>query len=127
MDGTYLTTLRTGAATGVSVKYLARKNCEFLSIFGAGAQSQAQVEGVYWALNQNLKRCTVYDPNQTSMGYFKKSVEHRLGIEVKISENPQKLIEALQQAWWKKFALVPACVELSQGWKSLRLRSVIGL
>jgi len=93
MDGTYLTTLRTGAATGVSVKYLARKNCEFLSIFGAGAQSQAQVEGVYWALNQNLKCCTVYDPNRTSMGNFKKSVEHRLGIEVKISDNPQKLID----------------------------------
>jgi len=35
----------------------------------------------------------VYDPNQTSMGYFKKSVEHKFGIEVKISNNPQKLID----------------------------------
>ncbi|UCD00693.1 MAG: ornithine cyclodeaminase family protein [Promethearchaeota archaeon] len=93
MDGTYLTTLRTGAATGVSVKYLARKDSEFLSIFGAGAQSQAQIEAVYWALNQSLKRCTVYDLNQTSMRNLKTTIEHRLGIEVKISNNPQKLID----------------------------------
>ncbi|MHA1985482.1 MAG: ornithine cyclodeaminase family protein [Promethearchaeota archaeon] len=93
MDGTYLTTLRTGAATGVSVKYLARKDSEFLSIFGAGAQSQAQIEAVYWALNQNLKHCMVYDLNQTSMQNLKTSIEQKLGIDVKISKNPQKLID----------------------------------
>lgn len=39
----YLTGLRTGAATGVAAKYLAREEASVLGIFGAGAQAKYQV------------------------------------------------------------------------------------
>lgn len=43
MDGTYLTDMRTGAAGGVAVKYLARKNSRVLGIIGAGRQAKTQL------------------------------------------------------------------------------------
>lgn len=43
MDGTYLTNMRTGAAGGVAVKYLARKNAKTLGFIGAGKQAKTQL------------------------------------------------------------------------------------
>jgi ornithine cyclodeaminase len=46
MDGTYLTALRTGAASGAATPALARPDARVLAIFGAGAQAPAQVLAV---------------------------------------------------------------------------------
>ncbi|MHA1854810.1 MAG: hypothetical protein ACTSWX_01735 [Promethearchaeota archaeon] len=54
MDGGLITAMRTGAATGVSVKYLVRNDSTSLSIFGAGTQARKQVVATYWALNQTF-------------------------------------------------------------------------
>lgn len=49
MDGTYLTALRTGAASGVATQAMARDDAHTLALFGAGAT----------ALHQVLAICTV--------------------------------------------------------------------
>ncbi len=46
LDGTYLTALRTGAASGAATQALARPDSRVLAIFGAGAQAPHQVEAV---------------------------------------------------------------------------------
>jgi ornithine cyclodeaminase len=46
MDGTYLTALRTGAASGAATRALARPDSRTLAIFGAGAQAPHQVLAV---------------------------------------------------------------------------------
>ncbi len=46
MDGTYLTDMRTGAAGGVAVKYLARKNAKTVGFVGAGNQAKTQLLGI---------------------------------------------------------------------------------
>ena len=46
MDGTYLTALRTGAASGVATQLLARPDARVVAIFGAGAQARTQLEAV---------------------------------------------------------------------------------
>ena len=43
MDGTYLTDMRTGAAGGVAVKYLARKNAKTVGFVGTGNQARSQL------------------------------------------------------------------------------------
>ncbi len=43
MDGTYLTSLRTGAAGGVAAKYLARKNSSVVGLVGCGVQAKTQL------------------------------------------------------------------------------------
>jgi alanine dehydrogenase len=46
MDGTYLTALRTGAASGAATDLLARKDARLLVLFGAGTQARTQLEAV---------------------------------------------------------------------------------
>jgi ornithine cyclodeaminase/alanine dehydrogenase-like protein (mu-crystallin family) len=93
MDGSLITAMRTGAATGVSVKYLARKDSKVLGIFSAGVQARKQVLGVYWGLNEKLGKCIVYDPNQATAIEFKKEIEKELGIEIIIANSANQLIK----------------------------------
>lgn len=46
LDGTYLTALRTGAASGVATRHLAREDARVLALFGAGAQALPQALAV---------------------------------------------------------------------------------
>jgi alanine dehydrogenase len=46
LEGTYLTALRTGAASGAATDLLARKDARVLAVFGAGAQARTQVAAV---------------------------------------------------------------------------------
>jgi ornithine cyclodeaminase/alanine dehydrogenase-like protein (mu-crystallin family) len=46
LEGTYLTRLRTGAVTGLAVDVLAKQDATVLTIFGAGATAEGQIEGV---------------------------------------------------------------------------------
>jgi alanine dehydrogenase len=66
LDGTYLTALRTGAASGVATRHMAREDSRVLAIFGAGAQALPQVLAVcavrpieaIWIINRNQERAT---------------------------------------------------------------------
>ena len=46
MDGTYLTALRTGAASGLATDLLAVPEASVLTVFGAGPQARTQVEAI---------------------------------------------------------------------------------
>ena len=92
MDGSLITAMRTGAATGVSVKYLARKNSKVMSIYSAGVQAKKQVSGVYYGLDQKLEKCKVFDLKKESAKIFKSEIEKELGIEVEISESGDDLL-----------------------------------
>ncbi|MGB9977576.1 ornithine cyclodeaminase family protein [Thermovenabulum sp.] len=59
MDGTYLTRMRTGAASGVATEILARKDAKKALLFGTGGQAQTQL----WALLcvRKLEEVYVFD------------------------------------------------------------------
>ncbi len=59
MDGTYVTSMRTGAAGGIAAKYLARKGSKVLALVGCGAQAQTQLEAV--GLVFQLEKIKVFD------------------------------------------------------------------
>ncbi|MHA1732405.1 MAG: ornithine cyclodeaminase family protein [Promethearchaeota archaeon] len=92
MDGALVTAMRTGAATGVSVKYLARKDSKTLGVFGAGVQARKQVVAVYWALDQKLEECLVYDTNPGAAEAFKADLEEELGIRVSLAGSGDDLL-----------------------------------
>ncbi len=92
MDGSLITAMRTGAATGVSVKYLARKDSKTLGIYSAEVQARKQVSGVYWGLNEKLEKCKVYDLKRNIAEEFKKEIENELGIDVEIAESGNALL-----------------------------------
>jgi alanine dehydrogenase len=92
MDGSLITAMRTGAATGVSVKYLAKKNSTTLGIYSAGVQARKQVVAVYWGLNEKLENCKVYDLKNDVAKEFKKEIEEELGIDVEIVKSGDDLL-----------------------------------
>ncbi|MHA1684399.1 MAG: ornithine cyclodeaminase family protein [Promethearchaeota archaeon] len=92
MDGGLVTAMRTGAATGVSVKYLARKGSVSMGIFGAGVQAKKQVVATYWALNRSLKTCKVFDLKKENAELFKKELEAELGINIEIAGSGNDLL-----------------------------------
>ena len=59
MDGTYLTALRTGAASGVATELLARTEASVAAIIGAGIQGRTQLEAVCTV--RAIKKAWVYD------------------------------------------------------------------
>ena len=59
MDGTYLTALRTGAASGAATDLLARQDARTVAIFGAGAQGRTQLEAV--CAVRPIEKAWVYD------------------------------------------------------------------
>ena len=92
MDGSLITAMRTGAATGVSVKYLARKNSTTMSIYSAGVQARKQVSAVFWGLSEKLEKCKVFDLKKEVANDFKKDLEKELGIEIEIVESGNDLL-----------------------------------
>lgn len=59
LDGTYLTALRTGAASGAATDLLARREAECVAIVGAGGQGRTQLLGV--CAVRDIRRVWVYD------------------------------------------------------------------
>jgi alanine dehydrogenase len=58
MDGTYLTDIRTGAAGGISAKYLARKDSKVIGMVGAGNQARTQLEALSEVFEPELVKVT---------------------------------------------------------------------
>ncbi len=92
MDGSLITAMRTGAATGVSVKYLARKNSTTMGIFSGGVQARKQVSAVYWGLNEKLEKCKVFDLKKEVANVFKRELEKELGIDIEIVDSGDDLL-----------------------------------
>ncbi len=75
MDGTYLTALRTGAASGLATDFLARKESRVAAIFGAGTQSRTQLEAVCTV--RDIERAWVYDVRIRSARAFAREMKER--------------------------------------------------
>jgi len=96
MDGTYLTALRTGAASGAATDLLARKDAHVVAIFGAGTQGRTQLEAVCTV--RSITRVLVFDINpEQAAGYVNEMRARGAPIpgEIHIAASPE---EAISQA-----------------------------
>ena len=80
MDGGYLTAVRTGAASGVATKYLARDDSQVAGIFGAGVQAQMQL--VAMCKVRNITKAIVYDLSDEAIYKFINDLSKKLDIEI---------------------------------------------
>ncbi|MEN8118176.1 MAG: ornithine cyclodeaminase family protein [Bacteroidota bacterium] len=60
MDGTWITGQRTGAASALSAKYMARKNSSSIGILACGVQGKSNLEAM--ACEFDIKKVVAYDP-----------------------------------------------------------------
>jgi ornithine cyclodeaminase/alanine dehydrogenase len=92
MDAGYLTAVRTGAASGVATKYLARNDASVCTIFGAGGQARQQLEAVHRV--RPLSHISVIDPVAATRDAFVAAVAEGLGVETVAAGNVEAAVRA---------------------------------
>lgn len=91
MDGGYLTAVRTGAASGVATRLLARRDQgQVAAIFGAGVQAKMQL----WAMScaRELSHALVYDISKEAAQKFAEEMSGKLKLEIKVAADPNELL-----------------------------------
>lgn len=90
MEGAALTAMRTGAASAVATKYLARTDSTHVAVFGAGVQAETQLEAIHQVASVHLAK--VFDPvTQRAIDYSQR-MSDRLGMNVEHTRDPQETI-----------------------------------
>jgi len=91
MDGGYLTSVRTGAASGVATKYLARTgDNQVAGIFGAGVQAVSQLWAV--ACVRKISKALVYDTSKEAVAGFIKNMSEKLKMEIVEADSPETIL-----------------------------------
>ncbi len=80
IEGDYMGQMRTGAASGVATKYLARRNSRVAAIIGTGGQARTQLEAI--AAVRKLESARVYGRDAAKRERFCDEMSERLGIPV---------------------------------------------
>ena len=91
MDAGFLTAMRTGAASGVATKYLAREDARSVGVFGAGVQARTQLMAVCEV--RAIERAVVYDPWQEGRIKYAAEMSERLSIPVEPTDDPRACVE----------------------------------
>ncbi len=91
MDAEHLTAVRTGAASGVATKYLARPEASTLVLFGAGAQAAPQVEAV--CAVRPIERVWVITRSGEKDADFCAGLSERIGISVQPTRAAQAVLQ----------------------------------
>jgi len=90
MDAGYLTAVRTGAASGVATKYLAREDSKVCTVFGAGVQARKQLEAVH--IIRPMEKVYVNDIAEEAMESFASDLGSSLGVEIIPSKDVEKSV-----------------------------------
>ena len=94
LDGTYVTQLRTGAASGAAFDVLAKKDCRIGALIGTGGQAPTQLEAMMAA--RKLEEVRVYDMNPERTKAFAEQMQEELkeyGTKIVAASSSDEAIE----------------------------------
>ena len=86
----HLGRMRTGAASGVGAKYLAREEAKVVGMIGSGGQAVTQLEAV--CAVRNIETTKVYSRRPEPLAAFCDSMSQKLGIDVSPAPSPEDAI-----------------------------------
>ena len=90
IEADYMGQLRTGAASGVATKYLAREDSRVAAIIGTGGQARTQLEAV--AAVRKLESARVFGRNAAKREKFCNEMSERLGIAVNACSSSEEAV-----------------------------------
>ncbi|MFN2190047.1 MAG: ornithine cyclodeaminase family protein [Candidatus Promineifilaceae bacterium] len=130
MDCTWITGMRTAAATAVAARRLARPESSTLGILGCGVQGRTNTE----ALNVlfPIEKVMAYDVNKWSGHAFAQDISSRLGLTVEVVDHPRAAVSGcdlivtagpilrqphrtIQAGWWDEGAFA-SLVDFDSYW-----------
>ncbi len=94
MDATWITAMRTGAATAVAARYLARAGSRSLAILGCGVQGRSNLQALMEVL-KNLERVLAYSTRAESAQQFGRECQERYDLPCTVCDSP---LEAVRPA-----------------------------
>ncbi|MFX0063602.1 MAG: ornithine cyclodeaminase family protein [Candidatus Hermodarchaeota archaeon] len=86
MDCTWITAKRTGAATAVAAKYLARKESSSVGIIACGVQGRSNLEALSCLFQ--LEKVKAYDINREAALLFSEEMGEKFQIPIEVVSNP---------------------------------------
>jgi len=89
MDGEYITSLRTGAASGLATKYFATISAKSVAIFGCGQQGRTQLEAILAV--REITNIILYDKNTTKAKILLEEFQNQTKAEIRIGANLDEL------------------------------------
>ena len=91
-EANHLGQIRTGAASGVATKYLAREDAHIAGIIGSGFQAQTQLEAV--ANVRKLSEVRVWSRKPERRAEFATRCAQKLGLNVRATDSARECVEA---------------------------------
>jgi alanine dehydrogenase len=91
LEGAYITSMRTGAVSGVATKYLAREDSEVIGIFGAGVQARKQLEAVREV--RKVRAAIFYDTDKARARGFVAEVSTKWNLNARVANTPSELAQ----------------------------------
>src|SRR5689334_3309358 len=90
MDCTWITAKRTGAATAIAAKYLARPESETVGILGCGVQGRSNLEALH--VGFRLKMVRAYDVDRGTCEAYAREMSAQFGLEVAPVRTPEEAV-----------------------------------
>ncbi len=90
ISANYLTGLRTGAASGVAAKYLARADANSLGIVGAGVQAWYQAEAL--CAVRDIRTAKVFSRNKSKAEAFALRLRTVLSVDAGVVDNAEEAV-----------------------------------
>lgn len=87
----HLGQVRTGAASGVATKYMARADASEVGVFGSGKQAKTQLEAICKV--RKVRRVCVYSPNDEHRKAFAREMSAKCEVEVVAVTRPEQAAE----------------------------------
>ncbi len=91
IEADYLGQLRTGAASGIATRVLARPDAAVLALFGTGFQAETQLEAI--AAVRQLRDIRAYSPTTEKREAFAERMGERLGLPVHAVSTPEAALD----------------------------------
>ena len=92
MDCTWITAKRTGAATAIAAKHLAKPDSKVLGILGCGVQGKSNLEALT-VVYKNLEEVKAYDINEENLQKYAKEMTAKHELKVVPVASPRKAVE----------------------------------
>lgn len=93
MDCTWVTAMRTGAATAVAAKILAREDSSTIGIIACGAQGRSNLEALSCVFE--IDEVKAFDINQNTAVTFAREMEDNFGLSVEVVSSAREATQNL--------------------------------
>jgi ornithine cyclodeaminase/alanine dehydrogenase len=90
MDGVWMTAKRTGAATAISARHLARPESEIVGVLGCGVQGRSNVEALKVIFP--IKTVMAYDVDEEAVQRYQHDIGTEFDLEVIPVKTPQEAV-----------------------------------